>query len=83
MTEIERIQPGFSLQGFLDICRYDIVPNLLEAIATGNEEIVKDWCSEAVSYVFVNFCCIAALHQVHYFIELPGTRGSSALRWSL
>ena len=47
MTEIERIQPGFSAQSFLDICRIDIIPNLLEAIAKGNDEIVKDWCSEA------------------------------------
>ena len=53
MTQIERIQPGFSAQGFLDVCRYDIVPNLLEAIAKGNDEIVKDWCGEAVRIFFV------------------------------
>ncbi|XP_078488635.1 mitochondrial import inner membrane translocase subunit TIM44 [Ciona intestinalis] len=47
MTEIARIDPEFSAQGFLDFCRFEIIPNLLEAISQGNEKIVKDWCSEA------------------------------------
>ncbi|CAK8678230.1 unnamed protein product [Clavelina lepadiformis] len=47
MTEIERIQPGFSGQAFLESCRYDIIPNVLEAIAHRKDEIIKDWCSEA------------------------------------
>jgi len=67
MTEIERIQPGFSAQGFLDVCRYDIVPNLLEAIAKGNEEIVKDWCSEAVSSCVL----ISCLHCSDFFFISP------------
>uniref|UniRef100_H2Z0R5 Mitochondrial import inner membrane translocase subunit TIM44 n=1 Tax=Ciona savignyi TaxID=51511 RepID=H2Z0R5_CIOSA len=47
MTEISKIDPEFSAQGFLDFCRFEVIPNLLEAIAQGNDKIVKDWCSEA------------------------------------
>ena len=59
MTEIQRIQPNFSAQGFLEVCRHDIIPNVLEAIAKGNEEIVKDWCSEAVS-IFLHIASIVS-----------------------
>ena len=51
MTEIQKIQPGFSAASFIEVCRYDIVPNLLEAMVQGKDEIVKDWCSEAVCII--------------------------------
>ena len=48
-TEIIKIEPNFSTHNFIRFCRYDVIPNLLESIAQEKEEIVKDWCSEAVS----------------------------------
>lgn len=49
MTEITKIEPDFSAQSFLSFCRKDVIPNILEAMSQKNKEIVKDWCTEAVS----------------------------------
>lgn len=48
MTDIAKVDPNFSAQSFLDFCKNDVIPNVLEAIAQNKEDIVKDWCSEAV-----------------------------------
>lgn len=47
MTEVAKIEPTFSATNFVRFCRYDVIPNLLEAISQGKEDIVKDWCTEA------------------------------------
>ena len=49
MTEVAKIEPNFSAVNFIKFCQYDVIPNVLEGIAQGKYEIVKDWCSEAVS----------------------------------
>lgn len=47
MTEVAKIEPNFSAVDFIKFCQYDVIPNVLEGIAQGKYEIVKDWCSEA------------------------------------
>nr|CAB3266964.1 mitochondrial import inner membrane translocase subunit TIM44 [Phallusia mammillata] len=47
MTEIVKTDPNFSAQEFIEFCKNDIIPNMMEAIAQNDEEIIKDWCSEA------------------------------------
>ncbi|XP_050434934.1 mitochondrial import inner membrane translocase subunit TIM44 [Adelges cooleyi] len=47
MTEICRVEPNFSLDSFIRQCETDIIPNVLEAMARQDLEILKDWCFEA------------------------------------
>lgn len=47
VTELCRVEPDFSLVNFLRQCETDIIPNVLEAIAQENLEVLKDWCFEA------------------------------------
>jgi len=46
LTEICRIDPNFEQKQFLQDCATDIIPNILEAMARGDLEILKDWCFE-------------------------------------
>lgn len=46
LTEIVRVEPTFSLDGFLKRVQYDIIPNVMEALSQGEMEILKDWCTE-------------------------------------
>lgn len=47
LTEIVKMDPTFEKEQFLKDCEADIIPNILEAISTGNLEILEDWCYEA------------------------------------
>jgi len=47
VTELCRVEPDFSLVNFIRQCETDIIPNVLEAIAREDLEILKDWCFEA------------------------------------
>lgn len=47
LTEVCKVDPHFKLETFTNWCQYSVIPNILEAIAQGNEEILKDWCYEA------------------------------------
>lgn len=46
LTEICKMDPEFSKEEFLKKCECDIIPNVLEAMVTGELEILKDWCHE-------------------------------------
>lgn len=47
VTELCRVEPDFSLINFIRQCETDIIPNILEALARQDLEILKDWCFEA------------------------------------
>lgn len=47
VTELCRVEPDFSLEKFIRQCETDIIPNVLEALARQDLEILKDWCFEA------------------------------------
>ena len=50
LTEIVKMEPSFELNLFLKRVQYDIIPNVLEALSVGELEILKDWCTETVSF---------------------------------
>lgn len=47
LTEIVKMDPGFCKEQFLRDCERDVIPNILEAMTSGNLEILEDWCYEA------------------------------------
>lgn len=47
LTEILRVDPGFDKDRFLQQCERDIIPNILEAMISGELDILRDWCYEA------------------------------------
>ncbi|XP_021565854.1 mitochondrial import inner membrane translocase subunit TIM44 [Carlito syrichta] len=47
LTEILRVDPAFDKDRFLQQCEHDIIPNVLEAMISGELDILKDWCYEA------------------------------------
>ncbi|XP_013389354.1 mitochondrial import inner membrane translocase subunit TIM44-like [Lingula anatina] len=47
LTEIEKMDPTFEKEKFLQQCRQDLVPNVLESWVRGDLEILQDWCYEA------------------------------------
>ncbi|XP_031194803.1 mitochondrial import inner membrane translocase subunit TIM44 isoform X3 [Mastomys coucha] len=47
LTEILRVDPTFDKDRFLHQCETDIIPNILEAMISGELDILKDWCYEA------------------------------------
>ncbi|KAK6633982.1 hypothetical protein RUM44_004589 [Polyplax serrata] len=46
LTEIVKIDPGFSKVKFLHQCETDIIPNILEAMIRGDLDILRDWCHD-------------------------------------
>ena len=52
LTEITKMEPTFELHEFLKRVQYDIIPNILESLSQNELEILKDWCTEAVSRWF-------------------------------
>nr|KAF6350350.1 translocase of inner mitochondrial membrane 44 [Myotis myotis] len=49
LTEILRVDPAFDKERFLQQCENDIIPNVLEAMISGELDILKDWCYEALA----------------------------------
>ncbi|XP_050528937.1 mitochondrial import inner membrane translocase subunit TIM44 isoform X2 [Daktulosphaira vitifoliae] len=47
VTTICQVEPDFTLVNFIRQCETDIIPNVLEAMAREDLEILKDWCFEA------------------------------------
>uniref|UniRef100_A0A8B9Q794 Mitochondrial import inner membrane translocase subunit TIM44 n=1 Tax=Apteryx owenii TaxID=8824 RepID=A0A8B9Q794_APTOW len=47
LTEILKVDPSFDKDRFLKQCENDIIPNVLEAMMSGELDILKDWCYEA------------------------------------
>ncbi|GBP33926.1 Mitochondrial import inner membrane translocase subunit TIM44 [Eumeta japonica] len=48
LTEICKMEPGFTQQRFVQRCTDDIIPNVLEAMVRGDLEVLRDWCHEGV-----------------------------------
>lgn len=47
LTEILKVDPSFDKDRFLKQCEFDIIPNVLESMMSGELDILKDWCYEA------------------------------------
>ncbi|XP_026515484.1 mitochondrial import inner membrane translocase subunit TIM44 isoform X1 [Terrapene carolina triunguis] len=47
LTEILKVDPAFDKDQFLKQCKNDIIPNVLEAMSSGDLDVLKDWCYEA------------------------------------
>ncbi|KAL1115898.1 hypothetical protein AAG570_006187 [Ranatra chinensis] len=45
MTKVGLSDPAFSVEGFLDECKRDIIPNILGAQLANNMDLVQDWCT--------------------------------------
>ncbi|XP_052793902.1 mitochondrial import inner membrane translocase subunit TIM44-like isoform X2 [Mya arenaria] len=54
LTEINKMDPTFDKDEFVQWCQYFVIPNLLESLCRGEEEILKDWCYEAPYNVLVH-----------------------------
>ena len=52
LTELCRIDPQFQQRQFLLDCENDIIPNILEAMARNDLEILRDWCYEGPYNIF-------------------------------
>jgi import inner membrane translocase subunit TIM44 len=50
LTEIVKVEPTFEINAFLKRVQLDIIPNIMESVNQGELEILKDWCTEVVSY---------------------------------
>lgn len=48
LNEIIKVEPNFELHEFLKRVQYDIIPNIMESLCQNDQEILKDWCTEAV-----------------------------------
>lgn len=46
LTEICKMDPDFEPAKFVRWCQFEVIPNLLEAMVRGEDEILKDWCYE-------------------------------------
>ncbi|EEB14183.1 import inner membrane translocase subunit TIM44, putative [Pediculus humanus corporis] len=46
LTEIVKVDPGFTKAKFLHQCETDIIPNILEAMVRGDLDILRDWCHD-------------------------------------
>ena len=51
LTEISKCEPTFEINEFLSRVQNDIIPNILESLSQNELEILKDWCTEAVSNI--------------------------------
>lgn len=47
LAQIHKIDPTFNKEEFVQQCKYEIIPSVLEAFMQGNEPVLKDWCHEA------------------------------------
>ncbi len=50
LTEIRKVDPNFDSHEFLEQCKQDIIPPVLEAYMQGLDDVLKDWCHEPVCY---------------------------------
>ena len=48
LAEIQKIDPNFDYHNFLEQCKLEIIPSVLEAYMQGLEDVLKDWCHEPV-----------------------------------
>lgn len=60
LSEIQKIDPSFDKEEFVQQCKYEIIPSVLEAFMQGNEVVLKDWCHEPVSWKKNYFPCTVA-----------------------
>lgn len=64
LTEITKVEPNFNINDFLKQVQYVIIPNVMESIRTGEMEILKDWCTEAVCFYLKE---LVLNHLIFYF----------------
>lgn len=48
LTEICKVDPNFDINVFLKDCEKFIIPTILEAMCHNREDVLSDWCHEAV-----------------------------------
>jgi import inner membrane translocase subunit TIM44 len=47
LAEIKKMDRNFDKEQFIEHCRFEIIPTVLEAYVRGDLELLKDWCHEA------------------------------------
>jgi len=67
LTEIMKMDPNFTQEGFMLDCQNDIIPNVLEGIVRGDLEILQDWCHEGAFNVLAH--PIRTAHAANYIID--------------
>lgn len=48
LTEICKVDPNFDINSFLVDCEKFIIPTILEAMCQNRQDVLSDWCHEAV-----------------------------------
>ena len=56
LAEIHKIDPTFTKEDFVQQCKFEIIPSVLEAFMQGNHVVLRDWCHEAVSSLQFRLC---------------------------
>ncbi|KAI3380712.1 hypothetical protein SNEBB_010296 [Seison nebaliae] len=54
VTHICTVDPNFSLEIFQKSLQQDFIPNILEAFRQTNEEVLRDWCTDAPYAAFTH-----------------------------
>merc|ERR1711988_766064 len=67
LTEIMKMDPNFTQEGFMLDCQNDIIPNVLEGIVRGDLDILQDWCHEGAFNVLAH--PIRTAHAANYIID--------------
>jgi import inner membrane translocase subunit TIM44 len=49
LREVAVLDPTFKLETFLKEAQTYMIPEILEAFHSGNERVLREWCSELVS----------------------------------
>lgn len=54
LTDISKVDPNFDMNEFVIECEKFIIPTILESLCQDREDILADWCHEAVFNVLYN-----------------------------
>ena len=79
LRSMKTLDPGFSMEAFERELREYIVPEVVDAYLSADNEALKSWCSEAVRFLTPSVCFLKAL-----FMDACAARRTtcSGQRWS-
>ena len=66
VSEINLVDPNFTIPGFTEQLQKDFLPNVLESACRGEEEILEDWCQESVVALMLANKKLAAKEGLSY-----------------
>merc|ERR1712048_661497 len=66
VSEINLVDPNFTIAGFTEQLQKDFLPNVLESACRGEEETLEDWCQESVVALMLANKKLAAKEGLSY-----------------